>query len=124
MRYRLAGVRPGDRLFGVHASTGDVFVTSDLRRDRGLAYLLIVEASLTSQPDLTSSTEIHVFVSRNEHAPVFSTSAYVISVPTSTQLGSPITTVSASDVDHDDVITYSLAGDTSCQSYFYLNPQT
>lgn len=53
----------------------------------------------TGNPDQRVSTDIIIYVKRNEHSPVFGKTMYTRTITAATELGAPLLTINATDED-------------------------
>ena len=124
MTYEVVGLAPAPRFFGVAPSSGVVTVVGELRGDRGLTYVLLVEAYDSGNPAQRAAAQLTITVSRNEHAPRFRQPAYALTLLDSAELGALVTTLQADDSDVTDRLEYSLLSDALCIEYLYVNART
>ncbi|XP_077984698.1 protein dachsous-like [Glandiceps talaboti] len=99
-----------DDMFRINGESGQIFTTETLDRENVSSYILTVYASDAAFPALYDTTTCQVTVlDANDHAPVFATEGYSISVP---ENGEPteLHVVAASDADTgtNAEITYSI----------------
>ena len=82
----------------------------------------------TSNPTQKARAEVTVSVTRNEHAPVFNKAIYEEEISENFPLGDVIVSVTASDLDSDDVMRYEVveedADAAAFLASFWLNPGT
>ena len=87
--------------FALDPSSGVLFVSSPLDYEANSSYTLTaVAVNNRATPTLSSSTLIFVsLIDENDNSPQFSEMFYQISIPESTQVGTEILTLEASDAD-------------------------
>ena len=98
-------------------------VARDLRLDslQLSSYTLRVSASTILSPTPTSTSLVFVQVTRNPNKPLFPATIIDVNIGADREPGDVITTVTASDVDSDDDIFYSLEGDGAALEYFHVD---
>ncbi|KAL3878042.1 hypothetical protein ACJMK2_035678, partial [Sinanodonta woodiana] len=85
---------------------------------------LKVVAYDTAYPTVRDTADVIISVTRNINSPFFlNTQNYVRTVSETYELGKEILQVSAMDQDND-VLYYSIIGDTRALTYYYINPDT
>ncbi|XP_046579032.1 protocadherin Fat 4-like [Haliotis rubra] len=77
----------------------------------------------TVYPSNRATATATIFVDRNPNGPTFNPQVYERQIDENTSLGALIVDVNATDLDND-VIRYSLKGDTLDNEFFYLNEDT
>ena len=82
----------------------------------------------TSNPAQKARAEVTISVTRNENKPVFTKAVYEEEISENFPLGDVIVSVSASDVDADDVIVYEVVESDATAAVFlesfWLDPET
>ena len=124
LTYEVIGLSPAPNFFHVHPTEGTVWVINDLTGDRALTYTLRIGVYDSSSPEEKVFTEMNIHVNRNEYTPEFSEDTYTKTILANIELGTVVLRVSATDNDRDDSLQYTLTSDSSCQEYFYMNPDT
>ncbi|KAL8559117.1 hypothetical protein ACOMHN_046165 [Nucella lapillus] len=125
--YRVTGYSDGPDYFNINATTGTIFIKTDLRSDRNRksSYLLGVEATRTFQAGLkTATADVEINVRRNDNPPVFRRKIYTAVISEYTSLGSSVVQLLASDADTQDVLKYSVVPRAGGTDSFYLGPST
>jgi protocadherin Fat 4 len=121
--YGTQGLAPAPTYFTLDAETGEITVARDLRQDRRTQYTLRVTAIDDAEPGRMATADITILVQRNANEPKFENDQYRVTVSAKATLGEPFIRVNATDGD-GDVIKYTLIGDNTAQSFFYINPTT
>ncbi|KAL5018733.1 hypothetical protein ScPMuIL_004455 [Solemya velum] len=115
----------GSSAFVIDRNSGQISLASDIRTDSESQYELFVFA--IDGGGLQDSEKVTIFVTKNLFAPRFSPDNYVFQVPETQTLGVTIGSVIAQDFDSsapDNVVTYTLSGDTRALNYFGVNSDT
>lgn len=113
-------------IFTIISTTGEIYLLSTLDFDLSATqYLLTVQAfhQVTNELNFTAEAIVLIEVSDiNDNPPRFLPAAYAIAVEEFTPANSSIVTVSATDIDSDSNITYSVASGDS--GPFQIHPHT
>lgn len=107
--------------FSINPSTGDITVSRTLNREDTDHYIVKVSAH---DSGWTVSTDVTIFVTDiNDNAPRFSRPSYYLDYPELTEVGSPVTQVTATDPDKglNGKIFYFIR---SQSEYFRMNAST
>ena len=108
LTYSLSGVDAAD--FGIVSTTGQLQTLAPLDYEQKNAYAVTVIVSDGSLTD-TISVAINVTDVAENSAPVFASGSTTRSIPENTPAGTHIgESVSATDIDTDDTLTYTLSG--------------
>ena len=122
--YEVVGEAPAPSYFSVNSTTGQVTVRTGLMIDTTQNYRLLVRAYDTAFPQQQVTTEVNIFVVRNQNTPFFiNEQLYQVDIPEEFAIGEFVIAVTAIDNDNDTV-RYTLLGDASAIDFFYLNPAT
>ena len=99
--------------FRIDGQTGRITVESGANLDRdiyGTQYRLHVLGIDRGTPSLTGSTTVTVTITdTNNKDPVFNPTSASVSIPENTVVGEEVYTYTATDADHDALLSYSLA---------------
>ncbi|CAG5130538.1 unnamed protein product, partial [Candidula unifasciata] len=121
--YQALGYPPGSNFFAA-ASNGDITVKVSVANDDLTTYTLVVRATLdTGLSVQTADSIVTVTVIRNLHAPAFNSTDYVTTIWDTTEIGSLVLSVFATDADNDTV-EYSFVPNSGNYSAFFLHPRT
>ncbi|XP_070182145.1 protocadherin Fat 1-like [Littorina saxatilis] len=125
--YELVGDYPGESLFSVNSTTGEIRLARDLKADPDqlATYTLRLIAYDSARPKKTVSTTVMVRISRNPNVPVFQPSAnYIFTISETAALGNFVGNISATDNDNDKV-TYriQLPNDDGASTFFLLDSE-
>ena len=77
----------------------------------------------TIYPKNQATGTVSIKVSRNPHAPVFTSQNYEVTIDEKIPLGGSVVKLLATDVDKDTV-EYKLKASGEAAAFFYLNPET
>lgn len=111
--------------FDLDPTTGELTVQIQLDREVTPDFTLTVMAMDGSNPQLTSTTQVHIHVlDINDNDPVFSKPMYEVSIPEDTPINTSIITVEATDRDvgPNGAILYSL--DNTMRRLFAIDEMT
>ena len=113
-------------IFTIISTTGEIYLLSTLDFDLSARrYLLTIQAfhQVTDELNFTAEATVLIKVSDiNDNPPQFFPAAYAIAVEEFTPANSSIVNVSATDIDFDSNITYSIASGDS--GPFQIHPYT
>lgn len=103
-------------------STGVVMVDDDLDFEADSNYLILVKVQDGGTPATSVTVQVYVEVSDvNEAAPVFTGQPSTENIAENAAIGTTVTTITATDSDTSDVITYSFS---SASQHFTIDPST
>ncbi|XP_052689553.1 protocadherin Fat 4-like [Crassostrea angulata] len=114
-------------LFELVGSSVRVRNAANLAADTANTYKLRLLAEDGGSPRKTATTTIDITVRRNIVPPQFNPTAYNATILENYPVGSEIVTVSATDSDPqppNNQFKYSITGDTTAMTYFYINPDS
>ncbi|XP_070196566.1 cadherin EGF LAG seven-pass G-type receptor 3-like [Littorina saxatilis] len=125
--YELVGDYPGESLFSVNSTTGEIRLARDLKADPDqlATYTLRLLAYDSARPKRTVSTTVVVRISRNPNVPVFQPRAnYNFTISETATLGNSVGNISATDNDNDKV-TYriQLPNGEGASTFFLLDSE-
>ncbi|XP_050391949.2 protocadherin Fat 4 [Patella vulgata] len=118
MVYQVVGTELASSFFGVR-NNGEIYVRQMVLNDRGLRYVLRIRSYDPLTPNQYVEADVPINVERNRFGPSFVGTQFSENIPERTDPGTAVITVSATDGDND-VLVYSLTGDTRCRNYFYM----
>ncbi|RUS85645.1 hypothetical protein EGW08_006591, partial [Elysia chlorotica] len=126
--YSVQGFNPAPTFFGINVNTGAITVLRDLKTDQARLtfYQLLVQArSDTGVTIQTASALVNITVIRNENSPIFDLTNYAVTVQDTTNIGTVVLTVTATDQD-GDIIDYSLinTAETTFSDLVFINPRS
>ncbi|MBB5209069.1 cadherin domain-containing protein [Chiayiivirga flava] len=97
--------------FAIDADSGAIRVADSAQVDLANApFVLTVRVTDGGTPPLDDSATVTIEVSDENDAPAFGQATYAFSVDENSAAGTPVGTVSASDPDAGDALTYTIAG--------------
>uniref|UniRef100_A0A8W8I309 Cadherin domain-containing protein n=1 Tax=Magallana gigas TaxID=29159 RepID=A0A8W8I309_MAGGI len=108
-------------------STGQIVVNSDLKADSDSKYLMRMFVQDGGSPPRTATAVASITVQRNINSPVFERQSYNETILETRQLGLSFLQVKATDGDTrppNNQFKYSITGDTTAMTYFYINPDS
>ncbi|XP_046579035.1 protocadherin Fat 4-like [Haliotis rubra] len=125
LQYEILGNYPAPSFFQIDAVLGDITIKRPLAFDSLLTntYYVTMVTFDTVYPSNRATATATIFVDRNPNGPTFNPQVYERQIDENTSLGALIVDVNATDLDND-VIRYSLKGDTLDNEFFYLNEDT
>ncbi|XP_055954344.1 protocadherin-16-like [Patella vulgata] len=124
VQYRIIGEGVAVNLFNIDANNGIITTRSNINTDGNDYYRIYVVAEDGGIPALIDTAIVYVNVTRNLNSPVFNPTIYRIGVPDIQTLGTPVTTVSATDADTtspQNRLEYRITGEGRGPEYFRVN---
>ncbi|XP_076458561.1 protocadherin Fat 4-like [Babylonia areolata] len=109
--------------FYLNPSSGVIFVRNDLRTSSQNQYTFTVRARDQSYPERQDTASVQINIIRDQFAPQFSLQDYRVTISETSQVNStlPIITVTATDRDLQERISYTAVGDGSALAFFSID---
>ncbi|XP_041363172.1 uncharacterized protein LOC121378881 isoform X2 [Gigantopelta aegis] len=122
--YTVKGLGTAPNYFSIDKTSGDVWIKTLLISDpaQGSFYQLLVIAERNGITTQTASCVVSISVTRNEYGPVFEHTSYNLTISDTTQVGSLLQTLQATDQDGDQ-IEYVLVGEKPHSDFFFISPR-
>ncbi|XP_059608235.1 fat-like cadherin-related tumor suppressor homolog, partial [Phlebotomus argentipes] len=125
--FRIVSGDKDDPHFAINEA-GELRLARSLDREEKEVHAIGILAETDSSPPLTALTEIQLHVQDdNDHAPVFESNPYVVTVAENSEKGSTILKVTATDRDsgsNGDVRYYLASDNTEAANTFGIDPYT
>ena len=123
IRYQL--LSGNTSFFEINDITGVIRTSQELDYELYQELQVVVLAFNPDNPNLNSTTKVKIqIIDVNDNSPIFSPSSYSVSVPEFASSGHVVVTVTASDADTYDTVTYSIGVSIPTTNIFIINETT
>ncbi|KAK3089813.1 hypothetical protein FSP39_006721 [Pinctada imbricata] len=107
--------------FFIDRTNGSIYLRQPLTNTNVNQFTFTVQAMDSGRPMRTATSQVTIFVTRNQFAPAFIQTPYSTSVQENTANGTQIYTVTAVDQDLTGVIVYEVIGTAAAPSFFRVD---